>query len=284
MFSRPLQFNPMTVLRRCLMAGWLGFAGGLSGPLPVGAESRLERFERDASGTPESDAPREKPTNAAATTTTDSEAVVVDWAQPLWSLFWKTAGVAFVTGGVASWERLIAEPESSVSVLAPPRALGEPNIAFTRLDLSYQQAQADISAINGRAELGYGPVGLALDLSRYTEPDTDDILGVYRSHLLYRMSFSWRLEIDIGGGIVVLDGNQAHLGSSWTLPVRLRAHRLLALEVRPAWHTLNGNAIADYDAALLLGDRFLALRLGYRWQGGPTESLHGPHAGIAVYF
>ena len=89
------------------------------------------------------------------------------------------------------------------------------------LELRYQHVESDVSALDGRAEIGYGPVGLAVRGTHYAEESPADELDIVQWHGLYRMSFTEYVGIDIGFGSMTLHGDKRSSGLSMTVPVRI---------------------------------------------------------------
>lgn len=196
---------------------------------------------------------------------------------------------AFIVGGVASFDRISPEGTYSFSeeywgYTVDKRQAGEPLIPFFRLDASYQDVESDVIAWDTRLEAGYGPVGVQARRTHYEEEITGDDLETIQMHLLYRMSFVTRVEVDVGLGYLELNGNESASGASSTIPVKLRLLEYLGIEFHPIWSNINGNLIEDYDLSLTGGWRFLSVRAGYRWFTSGSSSLNGPHAGISFYW
>ena len=58
----------------------------------------------------------------------------------------------------------------------------------------------------------------------------------------------------------------------------------LGIQLRPAWATINGNAVTDCDLSVLLGRRYLFFRVGYRWVKNELQTLEGPYGGISLRY
>ena len=98
------------------------------------------------------------------------------------------------------------------------------------------------------------------------------------------MSVGSVFEVDLGYGRMELIGMQHNSGGSFTLPVLFHPTTAFGIEYRPSWAAINGNSLENHEIALEFGDRFWALRAGYRWLRSPGDQLSGPFAGISVRF
>jgi hypothetical protein len=161
-----------------------------------------------------------------------------------------------------------------------PRPVGSPRLPFMRFDFGYQWVESDIDAYDYRGEIGYGPIALCYNQTRYQESGPADELDLIRVYGLYRMSFGPYLEVDVGLGKLTLDGNARDTRFSFTVPVRIHPSEYVAIEIRPAF----SENIDDVDIGVLLTPRYLSLRAGYRWVSSPGASLNGPYAGASVHF
>jgi hypothetical protein len=189
-----------------------------------------------------------------------------------------------VYGGASSWKRI--RPSSQIQMGGAPaaRSLGEALIPFARLGVSYQDVESDVTAWDFRAEAGYGPFGVQVRQTRYDETEPADNLTITQMHGLYRMSFGSRFEVDIGMGVFVLDGNETNSSFSLTTPLLFHPTEFFGVEFRPAWTSVNGSSIGDYDLSILAGWQYVSLRAGYRWLRSEDESLDGPHMGLSIRF
>lgn len=180
-------------------------------------------------------------------------------------------------GGINSSNRVSGAGEE-------PRRSGDALLARLRVDACYQKVEDDVDAFDLRAEAGYGFFGIQTRHTRFWEVHPADTLGVTQAHLLYRMSFGSQVECDLGVGALLLDGRRTTSGISFTLPLLIHPTRNFGVEFRPAWGDMNGRAVDDYDLAVLLGDRHVSLKLGYRWLMSGQRDLSGPEAGVSLYW
>ena len=215
------------------------------GPLMAGT---LDDFEEDATKASEPDTVARYET--ASTTSCwwgCMESGIEMGARVLWaggSASWMRVNPPEPADTLASWT-WETPPEPVDTLRIGPRGPGELQIPVVCLDLRYQDAGSDVSALDGRAEVGYGPLGLAVRHTRYTEETPADEMDIVQWHGLYRMSLSEQVEVDIGFGQMILHGDARHSGSSMTVPVRIAFGGPVALVFRPTWSWLGDNTITD---------------------------------------
>ena len=233
---------------------------------PAWADGTLEAFEADVTDDPADE----------ARTSDEEDDDVNAWVAAFWGeVFREWVELTFVYGGLGSWYRIVAPPEPRFEIA--PRRRGEPLIPLARVDLSYQAVEADVQAIHLQTELGYGPLGVHVDATRYREREPDDTLTLIRSLALYRMSLGGRVELDLGLGALTLPGDTTTTRALGSLPLRIHPSQHWGLELRPSW----AERVNDYDLALMLNRDFASLKLGYRWTHSPSESLDGPYVGLS---
>lgn len=195
-------------------------------------------------------------------------------------------GVALFYGGIVSWERAtgdIPEPETGEPECTA-RMVGEPLIPLLRLDGQWVRTDGDISVLDSRLEAGFGPLAVDVRSSVFDEDASEVDLTETRWHLLYRMSFSDQLEVDLGIGGVEVDSESTQNAYSFTAPVRFYFNRHVGLELWPAWSEVNGMRVDDYEASLMLNLGWVSVKPGYRvWNFG-SESLEGPAVGISFHW
>ena len=189
----------------------------------------------------------------------------------------------FSAGGMLSLERI--EPKGRLDPEGDtirPRKTGEALIPFFRFDFAYQDVEYDVSAWDYRFEGGYGPISAQFRWTSYDEKDPVDNLEVSEYHLMYRMSFSSQMEVDIGiGGMTVRGENENH-GFSIAIPVLYHPSDYFGFEFRPVWSSVNETDIQDFDFSVLIGWRYVSFKAGYRWVRSPNVSLDGPQIGAAI--
>lgn len=95
--------------------------------------------------------------------------------------------IGTVYGGMVSWDRVAGTGEE-----AKPRENGETLVPYFNLNTSYHWVDPDITAIDLRGELGYGPFALELRRTTFEEDFGAGSLvelKVDQTYFLYRMSF-----------------------------------------------------------------------------------------------
>jgi len=194
-----------------------------------------------------------------------------------WGPFGELMVFVFVAGGRSSWNEV-----HGTRAFHGPRELGEPLVPFFSVDLRYQSVAADIDAIGRRAELGYGPVAVQFDWTRYEEWDPHSRLDLTEWHLLYRMAGP-KIEVDIGMGAMTIAGTNTRSAFSATLPLRVQPIKNMGISFRPVWAFFDGGIVSDYAAELSVGTRFLSINGGYRWVIAGGVTLGGPVLGLSFH-
>lgn len=167
----------------------------------------------------------------------------------------------------------------------PPQEKEEQDAKFfLRIDAAYQDVETDVRALDFLGEAGYGGLGILLRDSEYFEDDPSDELTIAYALAIIRLSIEDILIIGGGAGGVIVDGDSAQSGYSFTLPVRIRPIRYFSLEFLGIWSSVNDNPIKDYDIGAVAGHENISAKAGYRWVMTENESLNGPYAGITVRF
>jgi len=179
-------------------------------------------------------------------------------------------------GGQHSLNRMLALDDRSLGAM--PRYPGEPLIPMARFDLDSRKVGLTIDALDLRSEIGYGPVALQYNSSRYTERDPRDSMTISQIYGLYRMSFGSHVETDIGLGSLNIAGNDTTSRFSVAVPVLIYPNKHLGIEFRPAW----ADRVQDYDLAVVGTARFLSIKAGYRWVESPRVTLNGAYVGMSL--
>ena len=180
-----------------------------------------------------------------------------------------------------SWNRVFS-PQDIYNGLSP-RKKGEALLPFIRLDTGFQYVDSDIDALDFRLEVGAGPFGAQFRQTHYDERIPVDELDIKQWHLMTRMSAKY-LEVDLGLGSMIIEGNNTNSGFSFTLPILFHPKDFAGVEFRPAWAFINDNTIQDYELTLSLGWQYISFRIGYRWMCSPHVSLSGPLAGLSLRY
>lgn len=240
--------------------------GGLVAAACVhGAEiSRLDAFETDVA---KPDAPHEQ-------SSTDDDGSLVG------HLFADLVAVSLGYGGEASLARINPDLTDLDFDDTFVRETGEPLIPFLRLDADRQRISPDLDAWNYSVEAGFGPAALRFRQQRFNETNPEDRLDLYEGEFLYRMSFGVHVELDLGAGMIALDGNDYERRGVVTMPLLIHASEAVGLEFRPVL----GEDLKVYDVAVLFGFRYVEWKAGWRWTRSPLESLDGPYFGIALFY
>jgi len=191
---------------------------------------------------------------------------------------------AMYVGGTNSLAQTKPSETATQEVPTPLRSTGEPLIPLLRLDMSYQNVESDVAALDARVELGYGPLGIQYRYTTYREDEPDDTLDVTQFHFLYRMSFMATMGIDVGVGVFTVEGNEENSGFSLTLPIHAHSSKGWGMEFRPALADINDTTIEDYALGFFLSRRYVMFQAGYRWLSANTTSLNGPYAGFSLLF
>ncbi len=185
---------------------------------------------------------------------------------------------------VVTTERMVLRPRPSANANDLSRYVGDPGLPLCRADVHYQHVSSRVGGLDGRIEAGYGSLGLQIRHTRYEERRPDDSLGLTGIHGLFRVSWTERLELGLGLGGVLLDGESASSGISVTCPVNWYPHPRLNLRFAPVFSQISGNAIRDYDLSVGYIRQYFSLRSGYRWIRAGSETIDGPYAGISVHY
>jgi hypothetical protein len=180
-----------------------------------------------------------------------------------------------------SWLRTTGE---TLSRDVAPREPGEPMLPLVRFDAAYHPVESDIEAWDFRLQLGYGPLGFEANQTRYEEEDPPDRLDLTHLYALWRLSVTERIELDLGLGAVILEGDEQNAGFSGTTSVLIWPWDWLAVEFRPMWSAINDSHLQEYELGVLVNARYVALKGGYRFTRSPNESLDGPFIGVSVRY
>jgi len=162
------------------------------------------------------------------------------------------------------------------------RTPGEPLLPVLRFDLHRQSANADISALDFRFEVGKGPLAVQIRHTHYSEIKPNDTMDFNQIHGLLRMSGGNNFCTNLGLGFSNLKGNNNTYGFSVTLPMFYHFHENIGFEFKPCWSFLHGNIIKDYDSSLLFTYKYYSLSAGYRYLVSPNNRISGPYIGTSI--
>lgn len=168
------------------------------------------------------------------------------------------------SSGIESWHRVNTsrELDTDFSFRIVPRRTGEASLPFFRLDFGYQDMDTSGHAFDYRLEFGYGPFAIQARDTRFDVPGSADEHDFVQLHALYRMSYAALVEIDLGLGALTVDQPEHRQAFSMTIPILIHPSDHYGLEFRPAWSNVSSERITDYDLNLLLGARYVSLRIG----------------------
>ncbi|MFT5498891.1 MAG: hypothetical protein ACI9TH_004306 [Kiritimatiellia bacterium] len=254
----------------------------------VSGESKLKSFERSATGKSRSQpkaarAPSPEPQSGGNTTHADPNIRYDRDEAGFFHYLGRSVFRGFAWGGYERYSDVSPEDVSYVAPNEYAREAGSPRIPFARLDLSLQEVDSNLEAMNYRLEGGLGPIALQVKRSEFEDKGPDPSrLDITQWHVLYRMSLSPRLEWDIGLGSMELDGGFETSGASITLPIAYHAPKYVSIELRPAWADFEEDDVVDIELAAMLNVKYASLRGGYRWLEAGDIELSGPFAGISL--
>jgi hypothetical protein len=164
------------------------------------------------------------------------------------------------------------------------RDVGYPILPGMELDLMYQNVESDIYALDGRAELGFGLLGLQYRDTYYKEEVPDESMNIRQLHGFLRLSDGKIFELDLGLGGLSVDKASAAYGFSATTPFQMHFQPGLGVEFRPAWSKLNGKWIRDYDLRFVYTYEYFSAKVGYRWLEASGVELDGVQFGASIHF
>lgn len=196
------------------------------------------------------------------------------------SLIW----VSLVAPGQASWARTAGDMDRLTEFDMEPRQPGDPLLPLVRFDFAHFDLQSNVEALDFRLQAGYGPFAVEINPTFYKEQAPAANLDLYRIWGLYRLTYHNRIEVNLGVGAIVLDGNETNTGFSYTTPVLVRPYDWLLLEFRPIWSEIKGSSIDEYEIGALLNWQNIAVKGGYRWTRSPNVSLNGPFFGLSIRY
>ena len=130
----------------------------------------------------------------------------------------EATATTLVAGGINSQTRYQEDNEHSGRSLF--RTKGDPILSTIGYTAHWLSANDDINAQLNRIELGYGLIGVSY--SENTLDENGDKLMLSNTMLHYRMSLGNNLSWDLAWGKGKMNGNQAHQGDVFAMPIRLR--------------------------------------------------------------
>jgi hypothetical protein len=109
-------------------------------------------------------------------------------------------------------------------------------------------------------------------------------MTITRAHVLYRMSFSRSVEVDLGYGFATLSGDRSTTGPSLTTPLRVYPTSALGFELRTSWAWMPGGTVTDCSLLAVARKSVVSVKAGYRWASAGDADLSGPVVGAAINF
>ncbi|MBN2683937.1 MAG: hypothetical protein JXR40_01545 [Pontiellaceae bacterium] len=160
--------------------------------------------------------------------------------------------------------------------------------SFLRFDYRQQYVDHNLSAEDISLEAGYSYGGLYGRFTHY-KGAADERLRVEQYYAMLRVgdaSPKGLFSCGVGLGGYSIEGTRRFGGPALTIPIGVYPGEWVGIEFRPAWASVNGHTINDYDLSLSLGRKYGHLRLGYRWLGLPGDDqwINGPYAGFSISF
>lgn len=164
------------------------------------------------------------------------------------------------------------------------REHGDHDLPLVGADINFQTVSQQINAVDGRAELGYGPMAVQLRGAHFSDKEYAESLNVAHAHALFRISGNPAFQVNFGLGGVLLNGKNTNSGLSTTIPTAIFPRDAWGARFVPTWSWINGNRISDYDGSLEYTQRFYSGRLGYRTSYAGDQSLSGPYIGFSFHY
>jgi hypothetical protein len=156
----------------------------------------------------------------------------------------------------------------------------------------WQYLEPDLDAQDYLLEAGYKMLAVYGRFTHYEAATTGEDLNIEQYYGLFRLGgsddffFSGSFQLGLGAGAYVIKGSDEQGGAALTAPIMVYPADWYGIEFRPAWASINGKTVSDYDISVSAGQRFLQMRAGYRWLWVQDEGhwLNGPYAGMSVMF
>jgi hypothetical protein len=268
----------------------------LLGTMQTVAAGKLDEFEKDASSnedrvenkseeTAKQDTQDSEQKNLAADEDEDTDDGIFDF---MFDVIFDGLISTVVDGGRASIaksshmgseEPILVTENFSVS----PRISGENIVPQLRADMTAGNLESNIDLEDYRFDLGYGAIGISHKKTTLTESAPEDKLELRQTILMYRMTLSDKLELDIGAGKYRLDGNNAHTEDAANFSILWNNRNGYGLEYRLTKANGNTLELRDNEASFHYGIKRFSVKIGYRSITSDVISLEGPFAGVAFY-
>lgn len=169
---------------------------------------------------------------------------------------------------------------------------GTAGLPYVRFDYRWQYQNHDLDADDYLLEAGYKMFAIYGRFTQYEDRAVDEDLKIGQYYGMLRLGGTDEFyslaafQAGVGLGGYVIEGKRSQSGAAMTIPLMLYPTDWFGLEFRPAWASINGKTVSDYDISASAGHRFLQMRLGYRWLWvqGEGHWLNGPYAGVTAMF
>ncbi|MDH4226503.1 MAG: hypothetical protein OEV59_01930 [Deltaproteobacteria bacterium] len=260
----------------------------LSLPHEASAGDRLKLFEQSATSHTHAQSENQGSVdiNATSMSVASSEDSSLCYALPelcATAIIATATVAALIYGGAGSLDYAAGSDLTDIASDGA-RDFGESVVPFLRLDVNRGYIPGNISAIDARAEAGFGPLAFEIQKTFYNENAPSHSLVITKKHGLFRMLFLPQIEADIGLGSVRIKGTETNTGHSFTARVLIYPIKDIGIEVRPVWYTINGNHTAEGDVSINAGLGYVMLRAGYHWMTTTREPLNGYFVGVSAVF
>jgi len=183
----------------------------------------------------------------------------------------------------------IDDPEDIFAdALEPPLLPGTVGMPYARFDYHWQYLDPHTAASTYTLETGYRHAAFSGRMSRYRDDEDNETLDINQYYALGRTGRSsdiGSVQIGMGIGGYVINGEKHKAGAAFTVPISYCYKDIVGIEFRPAFADINGATVRDYDVSISLGYQYVQLRAGYRWLWVDSGSwLDGYHAGFSIMY
>ncbi len=162
------------------------------------------------------------------------------------------------------------------------RSKGDPLLPTLRLSSHWLHSSNNINAQLHRLEAGYSFFGISHSQNSLNEDGDQLILANTLMH--YRMSFGNNFSWDLAYGRGKMNGNQAHNGSVFAMPMRIRFKPDWHFEYYPVWSSYKGGSLAEHQFSINYHYKYVGATLGYKTWSAGTASIDGGFAGLYLSF
>lgn len=184
---------------------------------------------------------------------------------------------ALVYGGHNSHERI--QPDA-----LSPRLPGDFMTPFFSLSGNYQYIGEGFYSVNGRAEAGYGFIGLSFDMISFFDNTSEETLQKGVVQLLYRTQYEEKVAIDLGLGVGKTTGKSQTVSGEVSLPVKIRFNSTWGTVITSQLTITEATTLYTIEGKALYFIPFGTIEAGYRFYGNENVAIHGPFAGVSLYY